>query len=140
MQKQVSSIAWPLVFIASLGSLVFIFYRNHEFYQEFLFQSQSVGSYTIPRVAETKPAFIQIDFPDRPRLFSSNIGTRAYPLREVLRVLADNKKIPLIIRKGKVDMLGTVRGPWKIYHNDTLLNNSIDTLTITGGDTYTLRP
>ena len=132
---------WIVLISVTLVAVGAIFYASNKFYNQIADDSQSVSELKIPQ--DTK-AWIEIDFGlGHKRLFEGVVEKEVYPFSSVLRVVSENHNFTVDIRKGaikSIDGVGKSSGSWKIYNRQgALVSAPLDSLTLKGGDWYTLR-
>ena len=144
MNKEINNnLSWLIVGLTVLIALAVLFYANNNFYQEFIINSKLLSSYTIPKNAKVKHALIELDFGNgKKRAFRGEVDDTIYDLKSSLEIIAKEAKFTFREKNGRIEKLadiGNASGVWKIYQNGQVVNQSLQELTVTGGDKYVLR-
>ncbi|TSC78672.1 MAG: hypothetical protein G01um101433_133 [Parcubacteria group bacterium Gr01-1014_33] len=134
--------AWIAVGVFFILALGIISRANDELYTDFLTSTEYPIRVTRHNSARAHGlAWIEIHFSDgTKRRFEGEVDSRTYTLSDALRVVKDTGKLTIATKQGKIISINGERprnGAWAIQRNGKPVQNKIEALTISQGDTYT---
>ena len=101
--------------------------------------SKKMSSTPVVSINKSVKGWVEIDYSNGRKRFFVGDFHQEFPLATVLSNSFGSSKLKMVIRKGVIESIGGIKGPWIIYQNKKSVGSQLNTLTIKGGDKYTIK-
>ena len=130
---------WTAVLVWAVFILLLVGYFYLASLKEYLNVSRNAAKTPLISLNKSLKGWVEIDYSNgKKRVFVGDFY-REFPLATVLSASFDSGKLKLVIKNGVIESVGGVKGRWVIYQNKKPLGSKLSSLTIKGGDKYTIK-